>query len=52
MKVKQNLAVLFYHFNGKQNQNGVPIYIRVTNDGDEAEMSLGRRILQDLKYWA
>lgn len=48
MKVKQSLSILFYLFRQKKNKDGrVPIYVRITIDGDEAETSLGQKIHPD-----
>lgn len=46
MNVKQNLSVLFYLKRKKITNDGrIPIYIRITIDGFEDEISLGSKIL-------
>jgi integrase len=48
MHVKQHLSILFYLKRRKINKGGmIPIYVRVTIDGLEAEISLGCKVLAE-----
>jgi Arm DNA-binding domain/Phage integrase SAM-like domain len=48
MNVKQNLSILFYLKRKKTSKDGkAPIYIRITVDGLEDEMSLSCKVLPD-----
>lgn len=50
MKFNQNFSVLFWLARAKQNKSGlVPIYVRITVDGERSECSTGRQI--DPQYW-
>ena len=50
MNVKQNLSILFYLKRKKASKDGkAPIYIRITVDGLDDEMSLSCKVLPD--HW-
>jgi transposase InsO family protein len=50
MNVKQNLTVLFYLKRKKASHDGrIPIYLRITIDGQQEEISLGCKIQND--HW-
>lgn len=44
MKSKQNLFILFYLNRKKATRKGLPIYIRLAIDGEECELSLGKKV--------
>lgn len=48
MNVKQNLAILFYLKRKKTTKDGrIPIYIRITIDGREEEISMGLKVFSE-----
>jgi hypothetical protein len=50
MYVKQNLSILFYRKRKKATADGkAPIYVRVTIDGLDDEISLGIKVFED--HW-
>ena len=45
MKFKQNLSLLLWLYRGKASKDGkVPIYVRITVDGLDTDISLGKKI--------
>jgi hypothetical protein len=44
MKAKQDLSILFYLNRKKATRKGIPIYIRLTIDNQDCEISLGKKI--------
>lgn len=44
MKSRQHLSILFYLNRKKATRKGIPIYIRLTIDGEESELSLGKKV--------
>ena len=50
MKFKQNLSLLFWLYRGKASKDGkAPIYVRITIDGTDTDISLGKKIHPD--FW-
>lgn len=49
MLVKQRFSLLFYLKRSKQNEEGSPIYVRITIDGLRDELSLNVRLQE--QYW-
>lgn len=48
MKSNQKLTILFWHRKSKADENGnAPIICRISIDGDEEEISLGKKVHQD-----
>ncbi|HUB59974.1 MAG TPA: Arm DNA-binding domain-containing protein, partial [Puia sp.] len=48
MHVKQHLSILFYLKRRKATKDGlIPIYVRLTIDGLQAEISLGCKVLAE-----
>lgn len=44
MKARQHLSILFYLNRKKARRKGIPIYIRLTIDGKDCEISLGKKV--------
>ena len=45
MKFKQNLSLLLWLYRGKASKDGkAPIYLRITIDGLDTDISLGQKI--------
>ena len=50
MKFKQNLSLLLWLYRGKASKDGkAPIYLRITIDGLDTDISLGQKIYPD--FW-
>ncbi len=50
MKFKQNLSLLFWLYRGKAPKDGkTPIYVRITIDSTDTDISLGKKIHPD--FW-
>ena len=50
MKFKQNLSLLFWLYRGKASKDGkAPIYVRITIDGTDTDISLSKKIHPD--FW-
>lgn len=50
MKFKQNLSLLFWLYRDKASKDGkAPIYVRITIDGTDTDISLGKKIHPD--FW-
>ena len=50
MKFKQNLSLLLWLYRGKASKDGkAPIYLRITIDGLDTDISLGQKIHPD--FW-